>query len=62
MAKEKLTVRWLEVSVEQTGPDSWEWRAYTGKEILVYGSETSRMAARLAAYSTYFAMIEGGWK
>jgi hypothetical protein len=61
MPKECMPTRVLEVSVVQHGVHSWEWCIHVGDQVQVSGNARTRMAARLAAYDTMFAMLAGGW-
>jgi hypothetical protein len=57
---EKYRTRVLEVEIIGRGPASWEWRLLAGREVLVCGFESTRVAASFAGYDAMFLALAAG--
>ena len=54
--------RLLEVVVINRGRQSWEWQVLAGDQVLVVGSETTRIAAQFAGNDAMFLALVAGTK
>jgi hypothetical protein len=58
---QKPPTKLLDVVVDERGPEFWEWRVYSGRNLLLSGFESSRLAARFAGNDTLFLLLASGW-